>query len=319
MTLLDPTLGVGYAFGEKLPSTHMTTIATQQPRALDIVNGGPYVQSGQLVIDGDALKGGGTEPILYTNLLGIVGAGLNGETRWQHPCVIDGSDMDAITGSSVSIDATSTLNVAGTMDAQAASIVNINPTSTVTWTGATNLPKLGSRTYTKTASLESGRAANITSLVSPPYVAWHYSPQLNYDSIWLQTETNGSGPGFQLYIPLDVFRNSVLTSVSVNLTGGYGAGHGATLPGNMPIVEVCSVDPATGTRTVLGTTTDTSASAAAYDVAHTITVGGLAVTTLATLQYQVRITGEGIANSVNNTLAVLGVTSLYTCTEIHPG
>jgi hypothetical protein len=36
MTLLDdPTLGAGYAFGAILPSTHMTTIATQQPRAVD--------------------------------------------------------------------------------------------------------------------------------------------------------------------------------------------------------------------------------------------------------------------------------------------
>lgn len=42
MSLSDPTSGVGYAFGAKLPSTHMTTIATQQPRALDYVNGGTY-------------------------------------------------------------------------------------------------------------------------------------------------------------------------------------------------------------------------------------------------------------------------------------
>jgi len=48
MTLVDPTGGLGYAFGQKLPSTHMTTIATQQPFALDIINGGTYVNTGAL-------------------------------------------------------------------------------------------------------------------------------------------------------------------------------------------------------------------------------------------------------------------------------
>ena len=48
MTLVDPSGGLGYAFGQKLPSTHMTTIATQQPYALDIINGGTYVNTGAL-------------------------------------------------------------------------------------------------------------------------------------------------------------------------------------------------------------------------------------------------------------------------------
>lgn len=42
MTLVDPTGGVGYSFGQKLSSTDMTTIATQQPNALDATNGGTY-------------------------------------------------------------------------------------------------------------------------------------------------------------------------------------------------------------------------------------------------------------------------------------
>lgn len=311
MTLLDPTLGVGYAFGEKLPSTHMTSIATQQPRALDAIDGGAYVMGGTgVLLDGDALAGGGGDPLRYTNMRGIASG--NAETRWQHPCVMEGSTM--------SLDATSTLNMAGTMDAQAASIVNINPTSTVTWTGATNLPKLGSRTYTKTASMESGRASSVTALYPGAVVAWHYSPALLYESIWLQTSAGGTGIGAELYIPLDVFLGSTLDSVSVNLTGGYGPGapHGA-LPGNMPIMEVCQVNSATGTRTVLGSITDTSPNVPAYEATHTLTVSGLAVATLATFQYQVRITGEGLPNSLDDKLAVLGVTSSYTVTEIFPG
>lgn len=42
MTCTDPTGGAGYATGERLPSTHMTTIATQQPRILDIIDGGNF-------------------------------------------------------------------------------------------------------------------------------------------------------------------------------------------------------------------------------------------------------------------------------------
>lgn len=53
MSLSDPTSGAGYAFGQKLPSTHMTTIATQQPDALDIVNGGTYTNLTNITINND--------------------------------------------------------------------------------------------------------------------------------------------------------------------------------------------------------------------------------------------------------------------------
>ena len=42
MTLVDPTGGTGYAFGAVLSSTHMTTLANQQPDAVDGVGGGSY-------------------------------------------------------------------------------------------------------------------------------------------------------------------------------------------------------------------------------------------------------------------------------------
>lgn len=53
MTLIDPKGGVPYAFGEILPSAHMTTIASQQPRALDVVQGGIYANAGPVVINPD--------------------------------------------------------------------------------------------------------------------------------------------------------------------------------------------------------------------------------------------------------------------------
>ena len=51
MTLIDPTSGVGYAFGEVLPSADMTTIATQQVRALDIINGGVFTATADVTVE----------------------------------------------------------------------------------------------------------------------------------------------------------------------------------------------------------------------------------------------------------------------------
>jgi hypothetical protein len=51
LVLTDPTGGAGYAFGAKLPSTDMTTIATQQVRAVDGTLGGTYSPTGDLFVD----------------------------------------------------------------------------------------------------------------------------------------------------------------------------------------------------------------------------------------------------------------------------
>jgi hypothetical protein len=42
MTLVDPTAGAGYAYGEKLPLGDVNTIVNQQPNAVDGVGGGTY-------------------------------------------------------------------------------------------------------------------------------------------------------------------------------------------------------------------------------------------------------------------------------------
>ena len=55
MTLVDPTSAAGYAFGAKLPAADMTTIATQQPDAVDGVNGGTY--AGDFTLNGTITMG----------------------------------------------------------------------------------------------------------------------------------------------------------------------------------------------------------------------------------------------------------------------
>lgn len=51
MPLTDPSGGAGYAFGAVLPSSHMTTIATNQPKALSEV-GGTHTLSAALAVNG---------------------------------------------------------------------------------------------------------------------------------------------------------------------------------------------------------------------------------------------------------------------------
>jgi hypothetical protein len=52
MSLTDPTAGAGYGFGQKLPSAHMTTLATQVVRAADATNGSSHTLTGTLAIGG---------------------------------------------------------------------------------------------------------------------------------------------------------------------------------------------------------------------------------------------------------------------------
>lgn len=60
MTLADPTGGAGYLSGAILPSSHMTTIATNQPKAVDGNGGGTWTPSASIILNGSsALQLGG--------------------------------------------------------------------------------------------------------------------------------------------------------------------------------------------------------------------------------------------------------------------
>lgn len=48
--LTDPTGGLGYAFGARLPSADVSTVFTQQVRAWDIVQGGSYTTTGNTTV-----------------------------------------------------------------------------------------------------------------------------------------------------------------------------------------------------------------------------------------------------------------------------
>lgn len=50
--LVDPKAGIGYAFGEKLPSAHVNTVWNQQPDAIDGIAGGTYAGTNVLTLSG---------------------------------------------------------------------------------------------------------------------------------------------------------------------------------------------------------------------------------------------------------------------------
>ena len=68
--LIDPTAGVGYAFGQKFPSADATTIVLTLPKALDAIQGGAYSMlsgadgDGTIEFDGTAVPAAGQNGFL---------------------------------------------------------------------------------------------------------------------------------------------------------------------------------------------------------------------------------------------------------------
>ncbi len=125
MTLADPTSGVGYAYGQVLPSTHMITIATQQPRALDVVNGGgPYSLGANATVSGGPgwieleqlrlISGGSSEldNTLTVSATGEVGIDAGGRIRVQNggsQLIEGGGEIDIDNGADVYLENGATL------------------------------------------------------------------------------------------------------------------------------------------------------------------------------------------------------------------
>lgn len=116
---------------------------------------------------------------------------------------------------------------------------------------------------------------------------------------WQQLDVSSAAA---IYFPLLLVPGDVIDQIAVRVVG---AGGHAGLPGTMPIVDVMHVTT-TGTVTIVDTQTDTSVSAAAYDVTHFITCGSIAHT-IGDEAYYIRVRGEAGANSLAG-LTIQGIT-----------
>jgi hypothetical protein len=134
---------------------------------------------------------------------------------------------------------------------------------------------------------------------------------------WRQDNVSAAGV---LNLPMNNLVDiGTLKTVVVRLIGKLdtGAGHSA-LPGTLPNVALYKRTDASAT--FVQSQTDTSASSAAYDAAHdvTITVPGSPVID-ETAQYVIQIQGETGTNSVASTLGIISVRATFTAAFNMPG
>lgn len=123
---------------------------------------------------------------------------------------------------------------------------------------------------------------------------------------WYLNDTSGLRI---IRFPLNRLPGDIVSQIQVSLKGGAGAGHGSSLPASMPRVKLVKVSGA-GVRSVIADAVDGSASAAAYDVSHVVTLND-STDTLGTHLMPFTVTGDPLyveihgehgANAVDSTL-----------------
>lgn len=127
--------------------------------------------------------------------------------------------------------------------------------------------------------------------------------------------TNASTDLVFFELPL-AFRKGTLKAVHAGVLGDIGAAnvHGVNLPAAMPRIDLYRYTATVSgvSSGLVGGQVDTSATGAAYDAAHAITLSGLneSLEPSATLFWAIRVTGESGANSLANkfTIQRLGFT-----------
>lgn len=98
-----------------------------------------------------------------------------------------------------------------------------------------------------------------------------------------------------------------LTRIDVLVQGSYSsATHGGGLPATMPGIHAYAHDASDGTIVDLGGAGDASGDAAAYEVAHLISLTGL-TQDIADQVVNLVVTGEDSTNAMNDSFAVIAV------------
>ncbi len=122
---------------------------------------------------------------------------------------------------------------------------------------------------------------------------------------WVNDDITGS---IGLHFPIDVPVGIKLVSIKARLDGGAftGTSH-ASNPNTMPALTL--LRQTDGVDTSVGTQSDTSVNAAAYDVAHDVTLT-VNHTILTNTHYFLKLTGESGGTAANNKLTVLGLSML---------
>lgn len=294
--LVDPKGGIGFAFGEKLPSGHINTVFAQQPSALDATSGGSYTL-------GTALTW--TINTLLT---------LNGT-----------ADIDFTGTGDLDIDKLAQLFNAE-FDGQAVVNAGVN----FEWLGTTNLPKIGSREYIFTQPLSAFYLEPLDVDASP---VWEFKPASGEYRQLIVTGASNYGLAIPITRMPNL---GVLKKVRVVVKGsGDGGATHSSLPGTLPVATLMGRALTTSTADTLGATvTDNPGSAANYDTNHVIattydahdgsadiwTWTGLNTLISSNYHLWVAIVGEyGGGGATANALSVIGVECAFDCDKVGPG
>lgn len=175
----------------------------------------------------------------------------------------------------------------------------------VQW-GATRYPALTSRTEYRPV---------------PPTAVLNTSSRWSFQDstlTWRQTSITDGGA---LLFPIPLIDGATLGSLDATFDGNLGGGgsHGA-LPASMPGVLLYKLAVATGTVSVVGSTTDSSASTGVYDGVHTVSVSASEAIDLSSAYniYYAGVTGESGANASANSLCLLSLRVAWIVTSLRP-
>lgn len=287
MAFTNPKPG-GYAYGEKLPSSHVNDIWDNAPDTLDAVGGGTWTLGTAATINGTAnFTFGGSGNLICSRPVQFTTSGV-----------------------------------------EIAVATDVNSGVNVTWLGTSNLPKIGSRSYTLTQPLIPQPTPNVGDTAG---IRWNLASAVGD---WYQSDV---GAAYEIVFPLTRLPNlAVLDKVRVVIdgAGAGGANHGGTLPATLPKATLYRRLLTSGTVTTLGAlVTDVPGSAAQYDTLHALaatynlhdgsgdewTWTGLSESITSNAYHWIVVNGETGANSVANALSVVGIECMFTCTEVGPG
>lgn len=283
--LVDPKGGVGFAFGEKLPSGHINTVFAQQIRAFDATNGGSWTLGTAATIAGSAA-------------LNLNGSGYLNVAR-----------PTAFTTGGVEFDVNSVVNSGRDLE----------------WLGTTNLPKLGSREYIFAQPMVPAYHLALTNVwgfdvangewnqgdvgggtaphVLPiPLTRLPHQATMTKCRIIIDGDGNGAGGNHGATLPATL---PTATLYKRTLSVSTGSTVGATqvdVPGSAAQYDTIH------------------AIATSYDAGlANWTWEGLSELITSNVNYWVVIVGESGANSVASALAVVGIECAFTCTAVAPG
>lgn len=231
--------------------------------------------------------------------------------------VHSGAAVNVASGGQIAIASGATIDNSGEIELESGGLITVKDGATINvqaHTATSGIAFANSSDLTIASAVSSMRLT-----LSPQFIAKDTGPTGHdtwYDfagsGTWEQMDTT-----FQpaIRFPLYLAPGEELTSVLVACAGGAGhtGGHSGTLPDNMPAVQVVKVS-STGTRTVLARKVDPSASAAAYDVAHSVNLvhpdesSGIMPITLTGDPHYIEFLGEWGASDTSGKLVLTGIT-----------